>query len=299
MIRFTALWVTVTHMGSGRWIAILLSTVAAACGGHSVRENPGGAAGSTSTVHPTPTDPTPSDNPGPGDNPTPSDDPEPDDPLPTDPIAQPPKPLPVPCEYESLDIICASGSCPQSPDDFGDLCAKGLVVGRTSTTCGGSVVVIGYSFGQTSWYFDASGALTGSISVGDVEEQCADGHRTNARVYGSVCQTSGILLDVCPTSDTCGAPHMCVPGPDCPLHAGDVLSSYCSDPTTEVVRAWDTTCGGHMLTVTRTTDEVRYCYDAQDRLTGVATLQISDNSWSLLGTDCRATNQSSLPCVPK
>ena len=34
-----------------------------------------------------------------------------------------------------------------------------------------------------------------------------------------------------------------------------------------------------MLTVTRTSDEVRYCYDAQDQLTGIARLQRSDGSW--------------------
>ena len=294
MIKFAALWVTVTHMGSGRWIGVLLVTLSAACGGHSVRDKPGGTSGSTSSV-----DPTPPDNQTPIDDP-PVGDPEPTDPIPTDPVTQPLRPLPVPCEYESLDVVCSSGNCPTSPDDFADQCAKGIDVGKTSTACGGTVVVIGFSFGQTSWFFDATGALTGIISVGDLEETCPDGsHSTNARVYGSVCQNSGIFLDACPRSDVCGGPHMCAPGPTCPLHSADVLSTYCPDPTTEVVRSWDTTCGGHMLIVTRTSDEVRYCYDAQDQLTGVATHQSADNSWSLDGTDCRATNQSTLPCVPK
>lgn len=284
-------------MGTGRWLGMLLVALTAACGGHSVGEHPGGAAGSSSTVHPTPTDQTPSDNPDPIDDPTPIDDPEPVDPVP--PVMNTPKPLPVPCDYESLDVVCATGGCDVSPNSFGDACAKGLAVSTASTVCGGSVVVLAYSFGQTSYFFDAAGTLTGVISVGDVEEVCANGHHTNARVYGSPCQVSSIFVDACPTSDVCGGPHMCVPGPSCPLHSGDVLSSYCSDPTTEVVRAWDTTCGGHMLTVTRSSDEVRYCYDALDQLTGIATLQISDNSWSVLGTDCRATNQSSFPCLPK
>jgi hypothetical protein len=209
-----------------------------------------------------------------------------------------PKPLPVPCEYESLDVICSSGNCPASPDSFGDQCAKGVSVARTGTACGGTVMVIGFSFGQTSYFFDAAGALTGVVSVGDVEERCADGHATNARVYGSPCQQSGILLDACPTSVECGLPSMCTPGPACPLHSADVLATNCSDPTTELVRAWRTTCGS-MLTVTRSNDEVRYCYDMHDQLTGIATLNISDNSWSVLGTDCRTTDQLGLPCVPK
>lgn len=283
-------------MGTGRWIGVLLVALTAACGGHSVREPPGGAAGSSSTVHPTPTDPTPIDDPEPIDDPAPIEDPEPDNPEP--PEMNTPKPLPVPCEYESLDVICSSGNCPATPDSFGDQCAKGLSVSRTGTVCGGTVVVNGFSFGQTSYFFDATGALTGVISIGDVEERCADGHATNARVYGEACPVSGILLDACETSVTCGAPYMCVPGPTCPLHAADVLANYCSDPSTEVVRAWSTTCGS-MLTVSRTTDEVRYCYDAQDQLTGIATLKISDNSWSVLGTDCRTTEQRGLPCVPK
>lgn len=301
MIKFAALWVTVTHMGTGRWIGMLLVAVTAACGGHSVGDKPGGAAGSSSTVHPTPTEPTPPDNPDPMDDPMPGDpmpgDPEPGDPEPPDMIT--PKPLPVPCEYEELDVVCASGNCPMSPDSFGSQCAKGFDVTRTSTVCGGTVVVIGFSFGQTSYFYDAAGTLTGLISFGDVEEVCADGHGTNARVYGDVCQLSGPLLYACPTTDNCGLPHMCNAGPGCPLHSGDVLSTYCNDPSTEVVRAWETTCGGRMLMVTRTTDEVRYCYDAQDMLTGIATLQVKDNSWSVVGTDCRETNQSGLPCVPK
>lgn len=254
---------------------MLLGALTAACGGHSVSDKPGGAAGSPPIGAQKPGDAKPPD-------------------------MNAPTPLPIPCEYESLDARCANSGCPTSPDDFGDQCAEGFSVSRTSTVCGGTVVVVGFTFGQSSWYFDADGMLTGSIGQGDLLETCPDGHRTSAKVYGSVCQTSGILLDACPaTSDACGAPHMCAPGPTCPLHSADVLSTYCPDPTTEVVQSWDTTCGGHMLTVTRTSDEVRYCYDARDQLTGVATHQVSDNSWSVEGTDCRETNLSSLPCVPK
>jgi len=283
-------------MGSGKWMGMLLVAATTACGGHSVRDNPGGAADSSPTVDPAPTEPTPSNNPGPVDEPTPIDVPEPDDPVP--PQMNTPKPLPVPCEYESLDVVCSSSDCVVSPNSFGDACAKGLSVSKASTACGGSVVVIAYSFGQTSYFFDAAGTLTGVVSVGDVEEVCANGHQTNARVYGSVCQTSGILLDVCPSSVKCGVPYMCIPGPTCPLHSADVLSNYCPDPTTEVVRAWATTCGGSALIVSHTDGaQVRYCYDAQDMLSGISTLD--GLAWVFVGTDCETLGQSSLPCVPK
>lgn len=262
-------------MGSGKWIGLFLGALSAACGGHSVRQQPSGAAGSTSTVDPTPRDP------GPEDNPTPVDDPE--------------RPLSVPCEYETLDVACPSGDCPTSPDSFADQCAEGFEVSRGSTVCGGTVVVVGYGFGQASWFFDANGALTGLISEGDLVEVCADGHRTSARVYGNVCQASGSLAGACAPPGACGATYVCDPSPDCPRHSADALSSYCSDPTTVSLSASATTCGGHMVTVQRPGDEIRYCYDSQDWLTGIATLQ-PDGAWSSLGTDCRIQGARTYPC---
>lgn len=278
MIRFAALWVTVTHMGSGKWMSVLLVALNAACGGHSVREQPGGSAGSSSTVHPTPTDP------GPEDNPTPIDDPE--------------RPLPVPCEYETLDVICSSGDCPRSPDAFADQCAEGFEVSRGSTVCGGTVVVVGFVFGQSSWFFDASGALTGLVSKDDIIEVCADGHRTSAHVYGNVCQASGDLASACVPPGECGAIYMCDPGPNCPHHSADALSSYCDHPNTVSLSASPTTCGGHMVTVQSSADQSRYCYNSQDWLTGIATQQ-PDGAWSSLGTDCRIQGARTYPCSPE
>jgi hypothetical protein len=278
MIRFAALWVTLTHMGSGKWIGVLLVALNAACGGHSAREQPGGSAGSSSTVEPTPPDP------GPEDNPTPTDDPE--------------RPLPVPCEYETLDARCSNRDCPTSPDSFADQCAEGFEVSRGSTLCGGTVVVVGFGFGQTSWFFDASGALTGNISEGDVVEVCPDGRHTGARVYGNVCQASGGLAGACPPPGDCGATYVCDPSPDCPRHSADALSSYCSNPSTVSLSASATTCGGHMVTVQRPGDQIRYCYDSGDWLTGIATQQ-PDGAWSALGTDCRVQGARTYPCLPK
>lgn len=279
MIKFAALWVTVAHMGLGKWIGMLLVGVTAACGGHSVGEKSGGAAGSSSTNQPTP-----SDNPAPVGDPTPIDAPE--------------RPLPVPCEYEALDVVCKSGDCPRSPDAFADQCAEGFDVSRGSTLCGGTVVVVGFIFGQSSWFFDANGALTGLISEGDIVEVCADGHHTSTSVYGNVCQASGGLVGACAPPGDCGAIYMCEPGPNCPHHSADALSSYCDHPSTESLSASPTTCGGHMVTVQRPTGQIRYCYDSQDWLTGIATQQ-PDGTWTSLGTDCRIQGARTYPCSPK
>lgn len=280
------------RLGLGRWLGLAALASAVACGGHSVREVPGGAAGTSSTLHPTPMKPMPVD------DPEPVGDPEPDDPVPMDLPGQLVGTLPVPCMYETLAALCAGGGgCPTSLDAFADSCAAGLSVDKARTSCGGTVVVVGQSFATSSWYFDASGALTGAISAGDVQELCADGHASNARVYGSVCPAITRLENACAT-DACGPLHMCNRGPDCPHHAADALSSYCSDPSTVSLSASPSTCGGHIVTVQRQNDQIRYCFDSEDWLTGIAT-QLPDASWSLIGTDCRIQGARTYPCLPE
>ncbi|HEX2872949.1 MAG TPA: hypothetical protein VHP33_16925 [Polyangiaceae bacterium] len=252
-------------MGLGRRLGLLFVAIHVACGAHSVREEPDGSAGSSSTPDP-----------GAGGNP----------------------PLPVPCEYETLDATCALGGCPTSPDSFADQCAEGFDVSRGSTVCGGTVVVVGFGFGQTSWFFDASGTLTGNISQGDLVEVCPDGRHTGSHVYGNVCQASGDLADACPPPGDCGATYDCAPSPDCPRRPEDALSSYCSHPRTVSLSASPSTCGGRMVTVQRADDQIRYCYDGRGWLTGIATQQ-ADGSWSSLGTDCRIEGERTYPCLPK
>jgi len=287
-------------MGPGKWSTLLACACACACatacGGHSVREVAEGAAGTT-TAQPTPTPP--SNNPGPTDEPEPDDPapmPTPDEPTPPDELQT----LPVPCAYEELFDLCSNSNieCPKGIDAFADDCANGLEVRRGRTSCGGTVVVVGYAFGQNAWYFDAEGKLRGQISSGDLVEICADGHATNARIYGEVCPRVGALTNYCkPTDDCADAPHMCNAGPTCPLHSADVLSAYCSAPGLVSLAASSTTCGGSMVTVDRLGVKVRYCYDTRDQLIGIASRQ-SDGSLSVSGTDCRAEGMSTYPCLP-
>jgi hypothetical protein len=225
-------------------------------------------------------------------DPTPPDAGEPDDLLPV------PTPLSVPCRYEQLPDFCATSNCPSSPDSFGDDCAMGVALSQVRTSCGGTLVVQALGFVQNSWFFDAQGTLTGLVLMSDEVLPCADGHYTNIRVYGVACPAQGRLQDAC-AADPCGAPLKCEASPACPLRAADTRVAFCSDPSTLNVRASGTTCGGAMVTVERADEQVRHCYDTQDRLIGVATHQAGDASWSLIGTDCRAEGSETYPCVPR
>jgi hypothetical protein len=170
---------------------------------------------------------------------------------------------------------------------------------QARTSCGGTVVVQSLGFVQKAWFFDAQGTLTGVVSMSDEIVTCADGHYTNSRVYGVACPAQGGLQDACGAADACGAPLRCDASPACPLHAADVLEGICSDPSTLDVRATGTTCGGAMVTVERADEQVRHCYDTQDRLIGVATRMTGDASWDLIGIDCRAEGNATYPCVPR
>jgi hypothetical protein len=173
----------------------------------------------------------------------------------------------------------------------------GVGLSQARTGCGGTVVVQALGFVQKAWYFDAQGTLTGVVSTSDEVVTCADGHDSNTRVYGVACPTQGGLRDAC--SAACGAPLRCDASPVCPLRAADVLESFCSDPSTLGVTATGTTCGGVMVTVERADEQVRHCYDPQDRLVGVATLMTGDASWNLTGIDCQAEGRVTRPCVPR
>jgi hypothetical protein len=267
-------------MALGRWSALLVWVCALACGSYPVREQASGAAGSASTTPPMPADQAPPD------------EGEPDDLVPL------PVPLSVPCKYEQLADFCASSDCPSSPDSFDEICGVGVALSQGRTSCAGTVVVQSLRFVQEAWYFDAQGTLTGVVSTSDEVVTCADGHHTNTRVYGVACAAQGGLQDACGAADACGAPLTCDAGPACPLRAADVLASFCSEPSTLDVSATGTTCGGAMVTVERADEQVRHCYDTQDRLIGVATRMTGDASWNLIGTDCRAEGKVTYPCVP-
>lgn len=102
-----------------------------------------------------------------------------------------------PCRTHTLEELCASTTCPATPEAVPWDCGDGFPTMHYATTCGGTRVVRNFGFTGMTWIFDASDQLIGAESASDVSHDCADGSSEFSTVYGETCEATGAGDDLC------------------------------------------------------------------------------------------------------
>jgi hypothetical protein len=159
---------------------------------------------------------------------------------------------------------------------------------QATTACGGTAVNVSTGYGDTTWYYDPSGALTGIVSVGDVYETCADGHLSSTKVYGTTCEVDAPWRDgPCTPIDRCDLPPVTCDGvPNCNESIDAVLEANCNDAGALSVTSSRSRCGGTLILVDRGNGTVRYCFSAQNALVGMSAQSTGQSAVTLRGSDC-------------
>lgn len=201
----------------------------------------------------------------------------------------------APCVF-GLAELCGAGGCPASAADLKDGCADSLVFVSAATDCGGTVVIDGSGFVARSWYFDATGVLTGSVFSSDVPETCANGSSYEV-VHGTTCALAEETTDACLPPEGCEpAPLTCGARQDCPASADEVLARYCGSPSTLGVTSTATTCGGSLLLVQNSAEDLRYCFDRQGQLIGSLSRDAATGVETRHGSRCIESGTATYAC---
>jgi hypothetical protein len=197
--------------------------------------------------------------------------------------------------YATVEDLCAPDQCPASPASLLDGCADLFSFTSAPTACGGSVVTTSGGFVATSWYFDASGKLTGALVYSDVPSTCPDGHDSYESVYGTICAQQGQESDACVPADGCSPESIVCK--DCPAYPDEVLATYCGLTSTLAVTTTPTTCGGSILLVQADAGEFRYCFDSQRLLVGIKSRPAATGVESSSGSECIAKGMPIYACA--
>jgi hypothetical protein len=207
---------------------------------------------------------------------------------------------PEPCAHQPLARRCGeAGSCPNGPSDFEAHCARDLQVRQAITACGGTAVDVSSGYGNTTWYFAASGTLTGAVSKGDVLEVCPDGHTSSTEVYGTTCEVEEPWVGLCAPVDRCNVPPVtCDGAPSCNESMDAVVNANCNDTGALSVTSSQTTCGGTMIIVDRGNGSVRYCFDERSAFVGMSSQGTGGAVVTLKGSDCYPKGDVALACPP-